>query len=474
MFDNANFQKLVDDGQPTGQVVGSDRFLVHVKGLDGVGIGALVVFESGERGMVRQVSEETVLIMNLESESTQLGSLAVLSASSINASVGEGLVGRVINPLGQTLDQKGTLKITENWPLFGEAPTILERELLKDQLVSGVMAVDSMFPIVMGQRIAILGDSKTGKSAFLTQLNLAQQNTNNVVIHVLIGKRKVEIEHLLKTLNDNNAMQHSIVIVANIFDSLAQSYIAPYVGCAIGEFLWHKGHDVVIIYDDLSSHAKVYREVGLLCGDNPGRESYPGDMFFAHSSLLERAGKLSANSKTMTALPVIITPGDDITALLPTNVMSITDGQIIFDLASFRRNIRPAVNVGLSVSRVGGRAQSPRQKLISGSLFKRLAEYRQASEFAHFGSDMTADTLQSLQLGQLIEEAFRQPINELYSLLEQQLVLQTVLTSAGLRKLNIGLLKLQAKQMASSVKSDQDFEPICNQLLNAVTMEAHQ
>jgi F-type H+-transporting ATPase subunit alpha len=324
----------------------------------------------------------------------------------------------------------------------------------------------------MGQRIAILGDTKTGKSSFLLQVNTNQNSTNNIVVHVLIGKRQVEIDHLLRNLNQTGAIKHSVVIIANIFDSLAQTYIAPYVGCAIAEYLWSNGQDVVIIYDDISSHAKVYREVGLLCGDNPGRESYPGDMFFAHSSLLERAGKLASNGKTLTALPVVITPNDDITALLPTNIMSITDGQIIFDLKTFRQNIKPAVNSGLSVSRVGGRAQNQRQKLLSAALFKRLAEYRQASEFAHFGSELTPEVKQSLQLGKLIEEALRQPVTELYNPAEQQVILQTILISAGLLKLNVGLLKLQSHQAVSNIKSDTDFDPICNQLLNQVTMES--
>ncbi|HSE29218.1 MAG TPA: sodium-transporting two-sector ATPase [Candidatus Saccharimonadales bacterium] len=473
MFDNAFFQKLVDKGNTTGQVIGSDRFLVKVKGLNGIGINSQVVFESGQLGMVKSIHEEYVLVLNLESEDTPLGSFVALNSAQISVNVGDGLIGRVINPLGKPLDGKGSIATKSTWPLFRQAPGIIERELLKDQLFSGVIAVDSLFPIVMGQRIAILGDTKTGKSSFLLQVSNNQKGTNNIVVHVLIGKRQVEIDHLLRNLNETGAINHSIVIIANIFDSLAQTYIAPYVGCAIAEFLWNNGRDVIIIYDDISSHAKVYREIGLLCGDNPGRESYPGDMFFAHSTLLERAGKLASNSKTLTALPVVVTPNDDITALLPTNIMSITDGQIIFDLETFKQNVKPAINSGLSVSRVGGRAQNERQKLLSAALFKRLAEYRQAYEFAHFGSELTPEVKQSLQLGSLIQEALRQPISELYSSLEQQLVMQTILMSAGLLKLNVGLLKLQARQAAPNVKTDADFEPICKQLLGQSTMETN-
>jgi F-type H+-transporting ATPase subunit alpha len=470
VFDNALFQQLVDDKHSTGEVIGTDRFLVYIKGLEGVAANALIIFENGQRGMVRNITEDHVLVMNLESENTPLGSLVVLYDNILTTGVGEGLIGRVITPLCQALDGKGDVKLASSWPIYNQAPGMMERSLLKDQLNSGVTLVDLMFPIVLGQRIAILGDTKSGKSSFLQQLGINQTTTQNVVIYVLIGKRRVEIDQMVTRLTESGAINNSIVIVADIFASLAQSYIAPYVGCAIGEYLWHGGRDVVIIYDDLSSHAKVYREVALLAGSNPGRDSYPGEMFFAHSSLLERAGKLSSNGKTMTALPVVITPGDDITAFLPTSVMSITDGQLVFDLATFRQNIRPAINAGLSVSRVGGRARNPRQKLLSGMLFKKLADYRQATEFAHFGSDLTPETQASLLLGQMINDAFRQGVGELLSPIEQQLMLETVLTSAGQRKLNIGLLKMKIKELAPTVRSEADLDPLVAQLIQMTTV----
>jgi F-type H+/Na+-transporting ATPase subunit alpha len=472
VFDNDLFQQLIDAKHATGEVVGSDRFLVSVKGLDGVAANALVVFESGERGMVREVSEDIVLILNLESESTPLGSLVVLQDNIVTTGVGEGLIGRVISPLCQPLDGKGPLTIASNWPIYNQAPGMMERTLLKDRLSSGVTLVDLLFPIVLGQRIAILGDTKSGKSSFLQQLGINQTGSDRIVIYVLIGKRRVEIDQLVNRLTESGAIKNSIVIVADMFASLAQSYIAPYVGCAIGEYLWHGGRDVVIIYDDLTSHAKVYREVALLSGSNPGRDSYPGDMFFAHSSLLERAGKLASNGKTMTALPVIITPGDDITAFLPTSIMSITDGQLIFDLATFRQNIRPAINAGLSVSRVGGRALDAREKMLSGMLFKKLAAYRQATEFAHFGSDIAPETQAALLLGQMINDAFRQGTTELWSPIEQQLMLETVLTSAGQRKLNVGLLKLKVRELAPTIKSEADLDPLVAQLVQMATVGA--
>ncbi len=472
MFDDSLFQQLVDGGSPTGEVVATDRFLVHVKGLDGVGVNAMVLFESGQRGVVREVGDEQVLVLNLESESTPLGSLAVLQDHALATGVGEGLLGRVVNPLLHPLDGKGPVHLAGTWPLYYQAPGMMERKLLSDQLASGVSIVDMLFPVVLGQRIAILGDTKSGKSSFLEQLGVNQTGTDRVVVYVLIGKRRVEIDQLIRTLNETGAINNSIVVVANIFDSLAQSYIAPYVGCAIAEYLWYNGRDVVIMYDDLSSHAKVYREVSLLSGGNPGRDSYPGDMFFAHSSLLERAGRLASNGKTLTALPVVITPGDDITAFLPTSIMSITDGQIIFDLASFRQNIRPAVNAGLSVSRVGGRAQNQRQKKLSGTLFKKLADYRQAAEFAHFGSELAPETQASLLLGEMLLEAFRQSPADRFTLVEQQLILETVVASGGQRKLNVGLLKLKAREMAPGATNDITADQTVEQLLQLSTVSA--
>jgi F-type H+-transporting ATPase subunit alpha len=474
VFDNQLFQQLVDASQPTGEVVGVDRFLVRVKGLDGVSANALVVFQSGGRGMVREVSETIVFIMSLESESIQLGDLVVLQDNVLTTGVGEGLIGRVVNPLGQPLDGKGAIAFESTWPVYNEAPGIMERSILKDQLPSGVTMVDMLFPVVLGQRIAVLGDTKSGKSAFLMQLGITQTNTDRIVVYVLIGKRRVEIDRVVNLLNETGAIKNSIVVVANMFDSLAQSYLAPYIGCAIGEFLWQKkNRDVVMIYDDLSSHAKIYREVALLNEANPGRDSYPGDMFFAHSSLLERAGKLVTTGKTMTALPIVITPGDDITAFLPTSIMSITDGQLIFDLATFRKNIKPALNAGLSVSRIGGRAQSKSLKVLSGTLFKALGDYRQAAEFAEFGGELAPETKRSLQFGAAIYAAFSQTPNELWSLVEQQLFMQTVVIADGAYTLDINALKKKAREQAPNVKTEADIESLAQELLKQ-TMVGNQ
>jgi F-type H+/Na+-transporting ATPase subunit alpha len=252
-------------------------------------------------------------------------------------------------------------------------------------------------------------------------------------------------------------MDHTIVVLADIFDSLTQSFLAPYAGCAMGEQLWYAGRDVIVIYDDLSSHAEAYRQLSLLQEVDPGRDSYPGDMFYAHSSLLERAGKLLKNNKTLSALPVILTPNDDITAYLPTNIMSITDGQIIFDLEVFRKGIRPAVNAGLSVSRVGGQAQTKRQKLLTGDMFKKLARYHQAEEFSHFGSSLSKEASIDLLLGKQIYQVLQQPPEELHSLTQQQLMLETVLHGEGKTVVDVAGLKDSVKAFKAT-KDDKEFD----------------
>jgi F-type H+-transporting ATPase subunit alpha len=456
MFDNQSFQKLVESNSLTGEVVANNSFIVEVKGLEGVRLGSQVLFEDGQRGFVREAYGDRVVLFNIDSERVQPGTLCVVQSDLLGVPVGPELVGRVVSPMGEPLDGKGPIVTKQRSPIFNPAPGIMARSVLNEQLVTGVAAVDMFFPVVLGQRIAILGDTKSGKSTYLSQLSASQEGMDRVVVYVLVGKRKVDIETLLGGLRGSGAMDHTIVVLADIFDSLTQSYIAPYAGCAMAEFLWNNGQDAIIIYDDLSSHAEAYRQLSLLQEVDPGRDSYPGDMFYAHSSLLERAGKLARNNKTLTSLPVIVTPNDDITAYLSTNIMSITDGQIIFDLSNFRKGIRPAVNAGLSVSRVGGQAQTVRQKKLTGSLFKALAKYAQAEEFSHFGSSLSKDAAMDFLLGKQIYEALQQPPEERHSLVEQQIVLETVMKGVGQVELDIKGLKMAAVEVAKQVKDVND------------------
>lgn len=458
MFDNQTFQSLVESNQLTGEVVATNSFIIEVKGLEGVRLGAQVLFEDGQHGLVREAYGDRVILFNIDSEKMDPGTLAVVESDLLSVPVGKELIGRIVSPMGLPLDNKGAIRTKEKSGIFNAAPGIMARSMLNEQLASGVSAVDMFFPVVLGQRIAILGDSKSGKSTFLSQLSASQAGTNRVVVYVLIGKRKIDIEILIAELQSSGAMEHTIVVLADIFDSLTLSYLAPYAACAMAEYLWNNGQDVIVIYDDLSSHAEAYRQLSLLQEVDPGRDSYPGDMFYAHSSLLERAGKLLKSNNTLTALPVIVTPNDDITAYLSTNIMSITDGQIILDLGVFRQGIRPAVNAGLSVSRVGGQAQTVRQKRLSGQLFGQLAKYHQAEEFSHFGASLSMQAGTDFLLGKQIYEVLQQPPGERHTLVEQQLMLETVLLGKGEVEIDVKALKESVPQLKSEVKDEKDFD----------------
>jgi len=472
VFDNPKFAKLVADGRPTGEVVGVDRFLVAVEGLGEVAVNALIYFDNGHAGIVREVRADTVMILNLTAESIPLGTLAVIEAEEIVTGVGEGVVGRVLSVTGQPLDGKGPVTFSRFDPVFKVAPGIIERKALDEALTTGVAIADQLFPLVKGQRIAVLGDNKVGKSAFTMQLTLAQKGTGRIVIHVLIAKRKADVDRLIAKLNETGAMEYCVVVVASVFDSLTQSYLSPYIGVTIAEYLWNSGKDCIIVYDDLSNHAKVYRELSLLLKVAPGRASYPGDMFYAHSSLLERAGRLNSNGATLAAIPVILTPNNDITAPLPTAIMSITDGQLIFDSEAFRAGIRPAVSVGLSVSRVGGVGQTRRQKQLTAALFKKLASYRQAAEFSHFGSELAIESRADLELGKKIYEALKQPPDSIYTANEQDLILGVVMKTEGKIAINIDSLKRKAKELAPSMNPDSDWDGTIAKLLAEVTVQA--
>jgi len=472
VFDNPKFAKLVADGQATGEVVGVDRFLVVVQGLGNVAVNALIYFDNGHQGLVREVRAETVMVLNISAETIAIGALAVIEAEELVTGVGDAVLGRVLSATGQPLDGKGPITFSRFDPVFKVAPGIIERQQLTDALPTGVAITDQLFPLVKGQRIAVLGDNKTGKSAFTMQLTLAQANTGRFVVHVLISKRKADVDRLIAKLNESGAINYCVVIVATVFDSLTQSYLAPYIGATMAEYLWHGGKDGIIIYDDLTNHAKVYRELSLLLKVSPGRASYPGDMFYAHSSLLERAGRLAKNGASLASIPVVLTPNNDITAPLPTSIMSITDGQLIFDTEVFRAGIRPAVSVGLSVSRVGGVGQAKRQKKLTALLFKKLAAYRQAAEFSHFGSELAIESRADLELGKKIYEALKQPPDVIYSSNEQDLILGTVMKTEGRITINIDSLKRKSKELAPTMTADSDWEGTLTKLLAEVTVQA--
>ena len=431
-----------------GEIVRVGDGVATVSGIRHAGYGEIVQFENGVKGMVQDIrNEETgVILLGSERELTA-GSRVVRTERRAGVPVGEGFLGRVVDAMGTPIDGKGEAEAVGYLPIENAAPGIKDRKSVSVPMETGILAIDSMFPIGRGQRELIIGDRQTGKTSIATDTILNQKGKGVICIYVAIGQKASTVAKVVSTLQAGGAMEYSIVVSATASDPASLQYIAPYAGTAMAEYFMHQGRDVLIIYDDLSKHAVAYRSLSLILERSPGREAYPGDVFYLHSRLLERSSRLTPEmgGGSITALPIIETQAGDVSAYIPTNVISITDGQIYLETNLFNAGQRPAVNVGLSVSRVGGAAQTKAMKKASGSIRIDLAQYREMEVFTQFSSDLDDTTREQLTYGKGLMEVLKQPLYRPLSMAEQVITL-VVATAKGF--IDIPLTEVKRYQMA--------------------------
>ena len=435
----ATLKTRIEDYKPAatseegGVVVSSADGIVEVEGMDRAVYGEIVTFENGAKGMVESVEPGRLGIMLFDgAESVGVGTMVTRSGKRAGIPVGEGFLGRVIDPLGEPIDGKGPVEAVGYNPIEKQAPGILERQSVDTPLHTGILAIDSMFPIGRGQRELIIGDRQTGKTSIATDAILNQKDTGVLCIYVASGQKASSIARVAEDLKKHGAMSYTTIVAATASDSAPLQYIAPYAGTALAEYFMAQGKSVLIVYDDLSKHAVAYRAISLLLRRSPGREAYPGDVFYLHSRLLERSCRMSdaLGGGSITALPIVETQAGDVSAYIPTNVISITDGQIFLESALFNAGNRPAVNVGLSVSRVGGAAQTKAMKKANANLRIELAQYKDMESFAQFSSDLDAETRHQLEHGKALTEMLKQPLYQPKTDAEQVVIL--VLASHGM------------------------------------------
>ena len=435
----ATLKTRVEDYKPAatsaegGVVIASADGIVQVDGMDRAVYGEIVTFENGAKGMVESVDPGKLGVMLFDgAESVGVGTLVTRSGKRAGIPVGDAFLGRVIDPLGEPIDGKGPIESVGYNPIEKQAPGILERQSVDTPLHTGILAIDSMFPIGRGQRELIIGDRQTGKTSIATDAILNQKDTGVLCIYVAIGQKASSIARVAGDLKKHGAMDYTTIVAATASDSAPLQYIAPYAGTALAEYFMAQGRSVLIVYDDLSKHAVAYRAISLLLRRSPGREAYPGDVFYLHSRLLERSCRMrdDLGGGSITALPIVETQAGDVSAYIPTNVISITDGQIFLESALFNAGNRPAVNVGLSVSRVGGAAQTKAMKKANANLRIELAQYKDMESFAQFSSDLDAETRRQLELGKALMEMLKQPLYQPKSDAEQ--VVTLTLASHGM------------------------------------------
>ncbi len=412
-----------------GYIISVGDGIAKIHGLDKCRSNELLEFVNGSYGMALNLEEKSVSAVMLGSDvGLYEGSVVKSTGRVVSVPVGEKLIGRVVNALGEPVDGKGPIEFAEYRPIEHKAPGIIERKPVSVPLQTGIKAIDSMIPIGRGQRELIIGDRGTGKTVIATDTIINQKGKNVICIYVAIGQKQSTVATVVDTLEKNGAMDYSIVVEASASDLSPLQYIAPYSGCTIGEYFMDQGKDVLIIYDDLSKHAVAYRALSLLIRRPPGREAYPGDVFYLHSRLLERAARMAPEygGGSLTALPIIETQAGDVSAYIPTNVISITDGQVFLETQLFHSGVRPAVNPGISVSRVGGNAQIKAMKKVSGSLKLLYSQYIELQAFAQFGSDLDADTKRRLEQGKRIVEVLKQDKNSPVDVAQQIAIIYAV------------------------------------------------
>ena len=433
-----NYENKMESSE-TGIVILVGDGIATVSGLDNCMAGELLEFPNGSYGMAQNLNEDTVSAVILGTDNgIKEGDTVKRTGRVVSVPVGMGLVGRVVNALGEPIDGKGDIPAEGFRPIEMPAPGIIERKHVSRPRQTGIKAIDSMIPIGRGQRELIIGDRQTGKTTIATDTILNQKGKNCICIYVAIGQKRSTVAQVVENLTIGGAMDYTIVVSATASELAPMQYIAPYTGCTMGEHLMHQGKDVLVIYDDLSKHAVAYRAISLLIRRPPGREAYPGDVFYLHSRLLERAAQLSdeLGGGSLTALPIIETQAGDVSAYIPTNVISITDGQIFLESELFNSGVMPAVNPGISVSRVGGDAQIKAMKKVAGSLKLLYSQYRELQSFAQFGSDLDADTKARLALGERIVAVLKQKNNEPVEVAHQVCIIYAV-TKGYLNKLDV-------------------------------------
>ena len=429
-----------------GTVVTVGDGIAHIHGLENCMSGELLEFPGGVYGMAQNLEEDLVGAVILGSDQNiREGDTVKRTKRIVEVPVGEAMLGRVVDALGKTIDGKGPINTTESRPVECPAPGIIERAPVNVPLQTGIKAIDSMIPIGRGQRELIIGDRQTGKTAICLDTIINQKGTGVVCVYVAIGQKRSTVAQVAETLAKNGAMDYTCIVAATASESAPLQYIAPYAGCSIGEYFMHKGKDVLVIYDDLSKHAVAYRALSLLLHRPPGREAYPGDVFYLHSRLLERAANIQ-NGGSLTALPIIETQAGDVSAYIPTNVISITDGQIFLETELFNSGIRPAVNPGISVSRVGGNAQIKAMKKVAGTLKLAYSQYRELQAFSQFGSDLDADTKKRLNQGERIVEVLKQPQNSPIPV-EKQVIIIFAVVSGELLDIPVELIGTFQKEL---------------------------